>query len=129
MTMHVVYSHECPTCKAFYIPYDSDVPCPRCGAVEKERFDYIPQAVDSMRINKQMGGTYTPGAWWIGSLGDHILSVLFGLFDGYKAQEGQMAFEPFIENALERMKWGDQDYLRTHIQGIALRVREGLDVT
>jgi hypothetical protein len=128
MTMHVVYTHECGTCKAYYIPYDSDVPCPRCGAVEQERFDYIPQAVTSMQVNKTSGGTYTPGAWWVGSLGDHILSVLFGLFDRYESQQGQMPFELFIENALEGMTWGDQDYLRPHFRGIALRVREGLGV-
>lgn len=35
MTMHVVYDHECPACEALYIPYDEDVPCPRCGIVEE----------------------------------------------------------------------------------------------
>jgi hypothetical protein len=128
MTMHVVYSHECSACKAYYIPYDSDVPCPKCGVVEAERFDYIPQAVASMQVNKRSGGSYTPGAWWVGSLGDHVLSVLFGLFDAYEAQHGRVAFEPFIDTTLDRMKWGDQDYLRVHIRGIALRVREGLGV-
>ena len=128
MTLHVVYSHECGACKAYYIPYDSAVPCPRCGIVEPERFDYIPQAVASMQVNKESGGTYTPGAWWVGSLGDHILSTLFGLFDAYEAQQGQVAFEPFVDAALGGMQWGDQDYLRAHIRGIALRVREGLGV-
>lgn len=129
MTMHVVYSHECGACQAYYIPYDADVPCPRCGVVEPDRFDYIPQAAASMRANKQSGGSYTPGAWWVGSLGDHILLQLFGLFDGFEAQRGQAAFEPYLDDALGRMQWGDQEYLRSHLRGIALRVREVLDTT
>lgn len=128
MTMHVVYSHECPSCKAYYIPYDADVPCPRCGLVEEERFDYIPQAAGSMRVNKHSCGRYTSGAWWVGSLGDHILHLLFGIFDAYESQKGQV-FEQFLAQLLAQMEWGDQDYMRDHLQGIALRVREELGVT
>jgi hypothetical protein len=104
VTLHVVYSHECSGCKAYYIPYDTEVPCPRCGLVEARRFDYIPQAAASMELNKEEGGSYTPPAWWIGSLGDHLLSLLFDLFDAYEAQRGQLAFEAFLDDALGRMK-------------------------
>jgi hypothetical protein len=128
--MHVVYSHECETCKAYYIPYDTDVPCPRCGKVEIERFDYIPQAAASMRVNKSSSGTYTPGAWWVGSLGDHILMLLFGIFDAYEAQQqGGAPFEQFLEQRLAQMQWGDQAYLGAHLRGIALRVRQELGVS
>ena len=126
MTLHVVYTHQCGACQAYYIPYD-DVPCPRCGQKETERFDYIPQAVESMRYNLQTGGSYTPGAWWVGSLGDHILSLLFGLFDGYEEQKGAVGFEEYLVDRLLAMQWGDQDYLREHLHGIALRVREELE--
>lgn len=129
MTLHVVYSHECGGCGAFYIPFDKDVPCPRCGLVEAERFDYIPQAAASMRYNLESGGRYTPGAWWVGSLGDHILHLLFGLFDAYEAQRGQAEFEPFVTDRLARMDWGDQEYLRDHVRDIALCVRDHLGVT
>lgn len=128
MTMHVVYSHECGNCKAYYIPHDADVPCPRCGQVEAERFDYIPQAAASMRFNKESGGSYTPGAWWVGSLGDHILRLLFGLFDAYEAQK-EAPFEQFLGQRLAEMEWGDQEYMRDHLRGIALRVRDELGVT
>ena len=50
MTMHVVYSHECPNCKAYYIPYDAEVPCPRGGPVEEGRFDFNPQAAAAMKV-------------------------------------------------------------------------------
>ncbi len=128
MTLHVVYSHECSECHAYYIPYDADVPCPKCGQVEGERFDYIPQAVESMKYNKDCGGSYTPGAWWVGSLGDHVLHVLFGVFDAYEAQRGDVPFEKFVHSTLHHMQWGDQEYLRDHLYGIALRIREGLGI-
>jgi hypothetical protein len=127
MTMHVVYSHECSGCQAYYIPYDADVPCPRCGLVEEERFDYIPQAAQSMRYNRMDGGSYTPGAWWVGSLGDHILMLLFGMFDAYEAVRDEAPFEQFLDQRLAQMQFGDQEYLRAHLRGIALRVREALD--
>jgi hypothetical protein len=128
MTMHVVYSHECPGCKAYYIPYDADVPCPRCGAVEEERFDYVPQAAASMRFNRENYGSYTPGAWWVGSLGDHVLRLLFGLFDAYEGQP-ERPFAQYLDQRLAAMEWGDQAYLRDHLRGIALRVAEELGVT
>ena len=127
--MHVVYSHACSGCEAFYIPYDTDVPCPRCGLVEAERFDYIPQAVASMEFNMRSYGRYTPGAWWVGSLGDHLLHLLFCVFDAYEAQRGQLPFEAYLDDDLNRMEWGDQQYLRDHLRGIALRIRDELGVT
>jgi hypothetical protein len=39
MTLHIHYTHQCPSCGAYYIPCDKNVPCPRCGVVEQERFD------------------------------------------------------------------------------------------
>ena len=127
MTWHVVYSHECGRCDAYYIPYDTDVPCPRCGLVEAERFDYIPQAAGSMRVNRGLG-SYMPGAWWVGSLGDHILLLLFKVFDGYEAQAGELAFEPYLDDALQRIQWEDQGYMQSHLRGIALRIRDELGV-
>lgn len=123
MTLHVVYTHQCAACQAFYIPHD-DVPCPRCGVFEEERFDYIPQAASSMRYNRDSYGAYTPPAWWVGSLGDHILSVLFGLFDGYEPVATSEDFETYLSDQLGRMNWGEQEYLCDHIKAIAVRVRQ-----
>jgi hypothetical protein len=50
MTVHASYTHQCPACEAFYIPFD-DVPCPHCGLVEQERDDFIRLAVTSVRWN------------------------------------------------------------------------------
>jgi hypothetical protein len=126
MTLHVTYTHQCGECQAFYIPYDRDVPCPRCGQVEEERFDFIPQAAASMRYNKEWGGSYTPGAWFVGSLGDHLLHLLFGIFDDYVQQPENTDFEQYLAQTLDRLSWGDQDYMRSHVQAIAVRLRQEL---
>jgi hypothetical protein len=80
MTVHDNYTHQCPKCEAYYIPYD-DVPCPRCGLVETERYDFIPIALASVRWNIEMYGFYVPGAWFVGGLGDHLLLILFHIFE------------------------------------------------
>lgn len=124
MTLHVSFTHECGECGAYYIPYDADVPCPNCGKVEAERFDFIPQAVASMEVNKEEGGCYTTGAWFVGGLGDHLLLLLFGLFDSYEEQEGKQSFSDFVDGYLGNIEWGEQDYLGPHFQGIAMRIHE-----
>ena len=125
MTLHVGFNHQCKTCEAFYIPYDKDVQCPKCGLVESKRLDFIPKAVLSLRFNKYEG-SYTPAAWWVGSFGDHILNILFGLLDAY--EEGKNgSFQDFVSSRLSRLDWGDQEYLQKHVLGIALRVHEELE--
>jgi hypothetical protein len=56
------------------------------------------------------------------------LRLLFGIFDSYEAQKGG-AFEQYLEQRLAQMQWEDQEYLRTHLRSIALRVRQELGVT
>jgi len=127
MSYHVVYNHECPKCGAYYIPFDQAVPCPRCGEVESERFDFISEAATSASINLMEGGHYVRGAWWVGSLGDHILSILFGVLDQHREDTTGRLFSDVAAEALARMKWGDQVYLRDHVHAIACRVRQHLD--
>src|SRR5687767_1949374 len=127
MTLHVHYSHQCRACDAHYIPYDTDVPCPRCGAVEAKRFDFIPRAVESIRYNKERYGSYVPPGWWVGSLADHILLTLFQLFHRYEATGGATSFEVFASNQLGQVNWDDQQYLKGHVLAIALRLRAELD--
>jgi len=51
MSYHATYKHECPKCGAYYIPFDQAVPYPKCGKVESERLDFIPEAATSANFN------------------------------------------------------------------------------
>ncbi len=128
MTLHVQYDHECLECGAAYIPYDSEVPCPRCGAVETERFDFISEALASLRFNKASFGQYTPIAWFVGSLGDHVLGTLFHLLDEHEEQSDGTPFASFAEERLDEADWADQPYMKDHVLGIAMRVGDSLGV-
>ncbi len=119
MTLHVVYSYSCPQCEAHYIPYTAEVVCPRCGAASTETFDYIPQAAQSIAYNLERYGTYIPPAWWVGSLGDYILSVMFPVFERFRVQTATTDFSEFALMSFSAMNWGDQQYLRDHVIRIA----------
>jgi hypothetical protein len=125
MSIHVAFNHQCKQCGAFYVPYDTDIPCPKCGIIEDERFDYIHRAAYSLRMNKMLSGAYTPGAWYVGSLGDHILHLLFPLFDAYE-KEHDKPFNEFAAAWFSDNDWKDQQYLQGHIIGIAIRLHEEL---
>lgn len=126
MTRHVPYDHECPGCGACFIPFEAGLPCPRCGRAAAEAFDFMPQAVASLRFNLDAAGSFLPRAWYVGSLGDHVLKLLFIVFEGFRGRDAAAREEPFdayLDRALGAMRWGDQDYLRTHVRDIARRVR------
>jgi hypothetical protein len=125
MTMHVVYDNQCKDCGGHYIPFDVNTSCPNCGMVGVEQFDYISQAVASMRVNK-LEGSYMPGAWWVGSLGDHILHIMFNLFDEYENNGQDKDFATFAGAFLPEMGWGEQKYLQKHVMEIAVRISQEL---
>jgi hypothetical protein len=127
MSYHVDYSHVCPTCGAYYIPYDENIPCPRCGVVETERFDFIREATASASVNMQEFASFVRPAWWVGSFADHILQILFFVLEHHRQQTPVRNFSEVAQEALTHMEWGDQVYLRDHIHAIACRVREQLD--
>src|ERR1700732_5404702 len=99
MTVHDSYTHVCSQCAAYYIPFDKDVPCPRCGLVEQERYDFISTAVCSVRWNIQMYGSYVPGAWFVGGLGDHLLLILFYIFERW-SKHLERGFAAAVEEEL-----------------------------
>jgi hypothetical protein len=123
MTLHVDYDHQCARCNGLYIPYDTAITCPKCDLFEPERFDFIPQALGSLHFNKASTGSYLPGGWYVGSLGDHILFLLFGLFHGYE-HSSATDFNVFAREYLEAKNWADQAYLKDHVYGIAVRLYE-----
>jgi hypothetical protein len=124
MTLHIFYDHACPDCKAEFIPYLHALPCPQCGAVSQEHFDYVPQAAASLAFNLSSYKSYVPPAWYSGSLGDRLLYLLFRLFESFRQQERSPDFSEFAGIFLSQVKWGDHGYLRNHVAGLALRIHE-----
>jgi hypothetical protein len=128
VTVHVYYEHKCAGCQAFYIPYAPGVACPKCGRQESEVFDFIPQAVASLRFNLMTYGSYLPPAWYAGSLGDHCLRLLFAAFEAYRTRPDQAeSFADCLERKLTAMEWGEQVYMLGHLRDIALKVRAVLE--
>ena len=68
MTLHIKYDHRCPKCGADYIPYNQ-VPCPNCGQIEGDRFDYVSLAAESIIFNLQRFGMCQPPMWLVNFLG------------------------------------------------------------
>jgi hypothetical protein len=127
MSLHVRYEHQCPSCAAHYIPYDYDVPCPKCGTVETGRFDFIPKAAASASLNAMRAGCYVPPAWYVSGLADHILWIVFSVLEEHRTNADGQGIAEFATEMLGRMQWGEQIYLRDHVQGIVCRVRQQLD--
>ena len=127
MTVHVRYEHQCPGCRAHYIPYAPGVPCPQCERPSQESFDFVPQAAASLRFNLRTYGSYLPPAWYVGSLGDHCLRLLFAAFESFRTRaDVSESFAACVERKLSAMDWGEQGYLRGHMRDIALQVHSAM---
>ena len=124
MTLHVDYSHQCGKCGASYIPFDTDIPCPKCGLIEADRCDFIEEAVESMRYNKE-NGSYRPPAWLVSSLGDQVLGIMFDLFNADEEMHPEN-FATFAAIWLTRYDWGDEQYFHGHLLAITIRLHEAL---
>ena len=127
MSLHVRYEHQCPSCAACYIPYDHDVPCPKCGIIETGRFDFIPKAAASASLNAKLGGSYVPAAWYVSGLADHILNIVFSVLEKHRTATDGRSIAEVATEVLGRMQWDQQPYLRDHIHAITCRVRQQLD--
>jgi hypothetical protein len=91
--------------------------------VEKERFDFIPLAVDSALFNLERG-SYLPPAWWVGTYGDHVLKLVFEMLELHRINDKGEDFETIARSYVDRAKWGDQPYAKEHVFRIACRISE-----
>ena len=127
MTLHVYYEHKCPACQAFFIPFEPGVPCPNCGRAADEVFDFVPQAASSLEFNLKTYGSYAPPAWYVGSLGDHCLRLLFTVFEAFRTREDPAEdFETCLDRKLASLDWGGQLYFEKHLRALALKVHAAM---
>ncbi len=128
MTLHITYTFQCPECSAYYIPYDQNVPCPKCGKVEEKRYAaFVAEAAHSALYNLRTG-SYVPGAWWVSGLADHILLLLFRIFEQQRLS-GKPMPDVLEEWSNSNIEWGDQEYLKGFVKVLALRVFEQIEKT
>lgn len=114
MTMHIHYDHQCPQCGTDYVPYGEDVPCPKCGLIEPERFDFLAPAADSALVNVRERGVFMPGAWYVGGVADNLLRYIFQALDFHRDTNGTS----FTESArcfFGRMDFGDMEFMRPYL--------------
>jgi hypothetical protein len=128
MTLHISYRHKCAQCDTEYIPFDTDVPCPKCGLVESERYDFIGAAAESTLYNLERYGSYQPWAWSELTFGDRILTRVFLLLQADHAAGGSPPFESRVDTwANTTMDWGDSGYLAPYFSRVCLRVFSELE--
>ncbi len=127
MSHHIAYDHQCPDCQAWYVPYDVTVPCPQCGLVEKERFDFVRYAAGLLRTNLRKYHSYSPPAWYVGSYSDHLASLLFMIFEAHRVANPPCSFEEMAREIVNRLEWRDQEYGKDYLYQLALRVHAELE--
>ncbi|GDY08971.1 hypothetical protein LBMAG52_24570 [Planctomycetia bacterium] len=127
MTWHIHYTHQCGNCEAFYIPYEVSVLCPKCGTNEDEvKDDFISEAAGSAHVNLREG-SYLPGVWHTSSFADHILYLLFSVLEQHRTTKKKKPFDAVAREAVDRIDFEDQEYLREHLYEISLKVKAELD--
>ncbi len=121
-TIHINYNHTCPKCKAMYIPFGEDEPCPRCGLVETKRFDFVTRAAESAQLNFANRGTYLPHTWWVSSLADFVLYICFEILDQHRKDGGIYDVDQIAQEVVEGTDMADKPYLKQHVYHAALAV-------
>ena len=124
-----MYHHQCSSCGIDYIPFDDDVPCPKCGELEKERYDVITGGAASAQFNFLDHGSYIPSAWVVLSHGDAVMSIIFQLLE-LDRQEGSINdFSEMAREMLEKkFELSNEDYVVPYIHRMAVRVHKELSV-
>jgi len=134
MTLHLYMNYKCPECETPYIPYNSAIPCPKCGD-QPEMEDY-PEFVDgiceSFLYNLSQNGNFTPMCWAVCDISDSIQMFFFGLFDKWKndeminhePQERTAAFTDFLKSIMGKVDVGgeEMEHMKGYIEELALAV-------
>ncbi|MCB4791086.1 MAG: hypothetical protein LHV68_04280 [Elusimicrobia bacterium] len=106
MTLHTYgnwYSnYKCPSCSSFYIPYNKKISCPKCSKQEEKENDFIKIASASLQFNLKKYNSYAPTAWYTGCFSDHVMNLLFGIFEGYREKKNEIPFVEFVKEWIDK---------------------------
>jgi len=131
MTVHIKKPNfKCSECEAIFIPYKEGIKCPKCNKEVKEDIseylDFIDEITGSMKIHKIHYGQYSPDAWYVGSMSDHIQSLVFQTFDSMEHDLKNGKEKEYLSNFINKIKWksekSDHRYLKNYVKEIAFEV-------
>lgn len=125
MTLHVYCNYKCSKCNAFYIPYEEQLPCPRCGNISDKSIDFIYQAVESVNYNLKRYGSYVPPAWGADNYGDYVMRLIFNVLQSYYYSKETISFEEYTRNYFDKLKW-EEPFVKNHMYDVICRVNEKL---
>lgn len=125
MPIHLNYQGTtCKKCGAEFVACQKDYPCPACGQVTEEFFDFIPATIASMKDHKQLYGSYLPESWFSGSVADVVQRVIFEIFDNYEIEKPK-DFTAFVLEQMETAEWEEgQECLVAQVEEIVLKIYE-----
>ena len=131
MTLHIKKpDFKCSKCKTIFIPYKIGIKCPKCNNEVKEDIseylNFIKNLVGSMRVHKMQYGRYHPGAWYVGSMSDHIQSLIFQIFDSMEYDSEKNKEKEYLSSFIDKIKWeeeqSNQKYFKDYIKEITFEV-------
>ena len=98
---------ECPNCKAQFLPFEPEQPCPRCGSFATTPTKFLDRIVSGMRTHKQV--FYNAFLW----------------LDAIEANSESDVDDAAIATYLETVEW-DDDYLKAYYQRLLTRAWDRL---
>jgi hypothetical protein len=116
MTWHffTIEDFSCPSCSAEFVPFETPQQCPRCGSLSYAETSFLSDVVAGLRIHKRDYGTYTSGAYFVGSKAESIFHWCCQALDAAsQEQEGQPTVES-VTRCLETIDWGDLGYMKSY---------------
>ncbi|MCG2699618.1 hypothetical protein L6274_00970 [Candidatus Parcubacteria bacterium] len=128
MTLHIKKPNfKCSQCGAIFVPYKKGIKCPKCGIEIKEdiseHLNFIDMLAGSMKVHKMQFGRYFPGAWYVGSMSDHIQSLIFQTFDSMECDSEHGKEKEYLSNLINKMKCeNDREYFKNYLKEIAFKV-------
>ncbi len=119
-------NYKCVKCEAFFLPFKKGIKCPNCGFIVKdtdseEYLDVIDKIVSSMKVHKEIHGTYFPEVWLTAGYMDYMQSFIYRIFDQMEKDKPEDERKYFLD-LLESMDWSNQEYSKKHVKEITTEV-------
>ena len=112
-------SFTCKKCSAELVLIAYEMTCPKCGRLitnlPHDETLFYENAISTMSYYKKDHGFYRPLGFYVGSMGDMMLSAAYQFFD-WLEQEKPADKQAFLDDFIEKIKLGDAsaEYLRKH---------------